>query len=559
MTARETASEYVATTSPFHAGERAVQRRMGVSETIEPWARKVIRSYLTDQHRDFFAESPFLVAAARDAGGRPWVTLLTGDDAFIRSPDPRQLHIQTQLRPGDALEGALRAGAELGLLGIDLASRRRNRVNGRLTESDRSGMLFEVGQSFGNCPQHIRQRTLRRVTSSRQSCAVNRTSELTEHMRRWIQKVDTLFIASGYSDNSDEAVYGMDASHRGGPAGFVKIESASRLTFPDYAGNNHFNTVGNITMDSRVGLLFVDFEHGNMLQLTGNASIDWGSTELARHPGAQRLIVFTLEQAVELSAAIPLRWSTSEASARPLELIEKVVESDDVVSFTFAARDGLGLPPFEAGQHLPIELSVPGISDAVTRTYSLSNAPTDNSYRISVKREPNGIASNYLIDDFSVGDCLTSTLPGGDFVLDQSARPVVLLSAGIGITPMVAMLYERARQSQEAPIWFLHGTRDGAHQPLQKEVRALTANHSNIRSTIAFSQPREVDEPGRDYDVEGRIDSDLLDSQLPEISADFDADFYLCGPLAFLSDVQSHLESRGVPEQRIHSETFGSN
>ena len=126
--------------SPFHAGEQAVQSRLGVRDTIEPWARQVVRPFLPEQHREFYSQLPFLVAAARDAEGRPWATLLTGAAGFVQSPSPGGLRIATRAVPGDALEDGLAPGADIGLLGIDLATRRRNRVNGRIA-SHRGGAL----------------------------------------------------------------------------------------------------------------------------------------------------------------------------------------------------------------------------------------------------------------------------------------------------------------------------------------------------------------------------------------------------------------------------------
>ena len=152
----------------------------------------------------------------------------------------------------------------------------------------------------------------------------------------------------------------MDASHRGGEPGFVSVENNTRLIFPDFAGNNHFNTMGNLVLDPRVGLLFVDFETGSLLQLTGRASIDWESDTVAKSPGAHRLVTIDIDEIVELPTAIPLRWDAEADSVRSLRLVEKKPESADVTSFIFEARDGGTLAPFEAGQHLPIDLELPG-------------------------------------------------------------------------------------------------------------------------------------------------------------------------------------------------------
>ena len=179
-------------------------------------------------------------------------------------------------------------GTQLGLLGIELETRRRNRVNGRITASDNRRVSFEVDQSFGNCPQYIHPRTFTRVQPEK--IAARRAAALSASMREWISNADTFFIASGHHGN--DASGGMDASHRGGDPGFVDVESASRLVFPDYAGNNHFNTIGNLVLDPRAGLLFVDFDGGGLLQLTGRTTIDWDSPAVARYPGARRLVWF---------------------------------------------------------------------------------------------------------------------------------------------------------------------------------------------------------------------------------------------------------------------------
>ncbi len=141
-----------AESSPFHAGEQQVQERLGVRDEIEPWARKVVRGHLPDEHRRFYARLPFVVAAARDGRGRPWATLLVGEPGFVRSPDPRTLAIEARPAAGDALEGAFASGVDVGFLGICLATRRRNRVNGRVSAAGAEGFEVAVDQTFGNCP-----------------------------------------------------------------------------------------------------------------------------------------------------------------------------------------------------------------------------------------------------------------------------------------------------------------------------------------------------------------------------------------------------------------------
>lgn len=536
--------------SPFHVGEQQVQERLGVRD-IETWARKVVRSYLPAEHRQFHTALPFLVAAARDERGRPWVTLLTGEEGFTLSPDPQTLVIDATPVPGDALEGSLEPGADLGLLGIELATRRRNRLNGRVGEGGHA-LVLEVEQSFGNCPQYIREREWRRVEDETAG-APHRSAVLSADQSRWIEGADTFFIATGYRGKGESPTYGMDASHRGGDPGFVAVENARRLTFPDYAGNNHFNTIGNLVLDPRVGLLFVDFSTGGMLQLSGRAEITWEGTALERFPGARRLVHVELEEVVELPAALPLRWSDAGAGVRSLRLIDKVPESDEITSFVFVSRDAGPLPAFEAGQHLPLELDVPGHDVAVRRTYSLSNAPGSDRYRISVKREPQGLVSRYLHDHVEVGAIVDAREPAGDFVLGCTSCPVALISAGVGLTPMLSMLHHLLASGASRPIWWIHGARDRTRHALAEEVASLAARHPNVKTQVAYSRPGPGDRPGVHFDVQGRVTPELV----AEFVGQSDAHYYLCGPTTFMAAVQDGLEARGVAAERIYSESFG--
>ncbi len=238
---------------------------------------------------------------------------------------------------------------------------------------------------------------------------------------------------------------------------------------------------------------------------------------------------------------------------RSLRLIEKIRESDDVTSFIFEARDGGPLPAHEAGQHLPIELEVPGTSEPVRRTYSLSSAPSDDRYRISVKRESQGLASRYLHDHVEPGAIHDTRRPAGDFLMTCSKCPVALVSAGIGVTPMVSMLHALAAEDGERPVWFLHGVRDGGHHPLAREVRELAAKRSSVHVHVAYSQPRPEDEASVDYDSEGRVDGALLAGLIDDV----DAHYFVCGPTRFMADILTDLERRGVPAEHIHTETFG--
>ncbi|MCP4999828.1 MAG: ferredoxin, partial [Hyphomicrobiales bacterium] len=475
----------------------------------------------------------------------------TGPDGFVSSTDPQSLVINARPVKGDALEKTLAAGSDIGILGIELATRRRNRVNGKLTGAGAERLVFTVDQSFGNCPQYIRERAWQRVDDE-PAGVPSRGTELTDRQQAVVSAADMFFIASGYRGDGENPAFGMDASHRGGEPGFVEVEDARRIPFPDYAGNNHFNTIGNIIADTRAGYLFIDFSTGSLLQMTGRASVDWESTEVDRFPGARRLITLEIDAVVELPSAVPLRWQAGADPVRSLRLIEKIHESADVTSFVFEARDGGPLPAFDAGQHLPIELSPPAGTDKIRRTYSLSGAPGGSKYRISVKREPHGKAAAFLHDHLEPGAIIDARNPAGEFVLHETDAPVVLISAGVGVTPMLSMLHALAARGDDWPVLFVHGARDGSHHPFSGEVQEIADNRPNIKTHIAYSRPDPDDRPGQDYDGTGRVDGTLQAKLMPAK----EAVIYICGPARFMADVIKGLIHMGGSLENTHTETF---
>jgi ferredoxin-NADP reductase len=324
------------------------------------------------------------------------------------------------------------------------------------------------------------------------------------------------------------------------------------LQIPDYAGNNFFNTIGNLISDPRIGLLFVDFETGALLHITGRASIDW-QPHNAHYAGAQRLINVEVDTVIDRPQAISLRWTKREAQLPNLKLIAREKESTYITSFYFSRADGQDLKPFEAGQHLPIEVQIPGQTGISKRSYSLSGSPKHLSYyRLSVKRENKGLVSSFLHDALHPGSTIKAQQPSDGFVIPCHTCPLVLVSAGVGQTPMLSMLYSTAEQ--ESSVWYIHGTRNGANHALHEEVSQLVELNANLRKKIFYSQPDESDVLGRDYDIEGRITAEYLRT----LNAGADTHYMLCGPMTFLADLRNGLDAAGVPESQIHFETFGS-
>jgi predicted pyridoxine 5'-phosphate oxidase superfamily flavin-nucleotide-binding protein len=298
--------------SPFHAGERFAQERAGKREQMEGAGRRVVRAEMPEQHRTFFAQLPFMLMGALDHAGIPWATVMTGSPGFAHAPDPRRLRIDAQLDPDDPLSGALEVGADIGLLGIELHTRRRNRMNGTISALDAGGMTVDVRQSFGNCPRYIQLRDLEPVASGphteRPVWDTDDTDRLDEPGRAMLAGADTIFIATHYQDGSQPHSGGADVSHRGGKPGFVRVDEDGRtLTFPDFNGNAYFNTIGNLVSNPRAGLLVIDFASGTLLHVAARAEIIWEGPEVAVYQGAERLVRLHVERVVRRPGAMPLR------------------------------------------------------------------------------------------------------------------------------------------------------------------------------------------------------------------------------------------------------------
>ncbi|WP_273819700.1 pyridoxamine 5'-phosphate oxidase family protein [Pseudomonas asplenii] len=565
--------------SPWHAGERQMQARVGVAERMAELGTRVVRDYMPDQHRDFFRQLPFMLLGAVDEAGRPWASLFEGEPGFAFSPDPKHLLIDSFPQPEDPTYKAVRQGAALGLLGIELHTRRRNRINGRIHSLGEQGLDIVVEHSFGNCPQYIQLRQFERVAPvDPAQRVVHRGTTLDPLATAMIRQADTFFVAS-YVDI--DGARSVDVSHRGGQSGFVRVEGDC-LTIPDFSGNLFFNTLGNLLVNPRAGLLFIDFNSGDLLQLSGRTEIILDGPLVKAFQGAERLWTFHVEHVVHRPAGSTLRWkfegfspnslmtgNWQQAAARlqaealgnswrPLRIERIVEESRNIRSLYLQPADGAGSPLFLAGQHLPLRFNIDGQTHI--RTYSLSGAPSDPFLRISVKRD--GRVSSHIHDHLQVGDLLEARAPQGHFTVASSApRPLVLLAAGVGITPLLSMLREVVYQGQRTrrmrPTVLFLSARSLAELPFTEELDELMARAGEtVRVVRLLSQPEAQAVPGRDYDVRGRLSVEVM-QQLLRID-DYDAvDFVLCGPGGFTQDLYDQLRDRDIRDEQIHAETFG--
>jgi ferredoxin-NADP reductase/predicted pyridoxine 5'-phosphate oxidase superfamily flavin-nucleotide-binding protein len=584
-----TSSPNAPSDSPWHAGELAIQQSIGVVQHMDRPGRLYVRNFLLEQHRAFYPLLHFVALGAVDAQGDAWATVRAGEPGFLQSPDAATLSVAARRDPGDPAEAGMEDGDPIGLLGVDLMTRRRNRLNGNIRRAD--GRAFDIGvtQSFGNCPRYIQNRSfsfardpaqLPELPAVRLSglSGLSGLDALDARARDMIARADTFYVAS-YVDRED-GTRQVDVSHRGGKPGFVRVGSDGMLTIPDFSGNLFFMTLGNIHVNPKTGLLFIDSETGDMLQMTGDAQVVLDSPEIAAFEGAERLWTFTARQVVLRPGGLPLRWrmeadgwspnllmtgSWSEASDRlaaaalaqrwrPFRVARVVEESSAVRSLYLAPADGVALIPPLAGQHLPVRMTLDD-AQVLSRSYTLSMAPSDGQYRISVKKE--GRASHHL-HTLREGDLLEVRAPAGGFTVDAAERrPAVLLAAGIGITPLLAMLrhlvHEGRRTRTLRPTWLFHAARTREERPFDDEITALLEDgKGGVRRVRTLSQPAGA-VPGRDYEKEGRIDMALLKATLPFD----DYDFYLCGPAAFMQATYDGLRALNVADARIHAEAFG--
>ncbi len=565
----------------WHAGEKALQQQAGVSDYMDDLGKRIVRDYMPAQHRDFYAQIPFIVLGSVDGAGDAWATFAMGQPGFVSSPTAQSLDIDALRDPSDPASAGIREGEAIGLLGIEMHTRRRNRVNGLVGPSVTDAVHFEVDQSFGNCPRYIQLRDYRFVRDPREAFTgqVEETATLGAHARGMIEAADMFFVAS-YAEREDRRQ--VDASSRGGKPGFVRVDADGTLTIPDFNGNLFFATLGNILLNGKAGLMFADYETGDVLQMTGDAKVVLDAPEIAAFQGAERLWTFTPRRVVLRRGALPLRWSPQADGAspaslmtgdwqqaahrlkaaelatkwRPFNVVKIVDESATIRSFHLQPADGVGLLPHQAGQYLPIRLPVGGTDKTTIRTYTLSVAPSDHVYRISVKRD--GLVSQWLHDQVKVGDVIEARAPAGDFTIDPTLqRPAVLLGGGIGITPMLAMLkhvvYEGLRKRKVRPTILVQAAHAKKDRAFIDELRELEeAADGAVRVLRVLSDVSDAEE-GIDYDAAGRVDAALLSRFMPIE----DHDVYLCGPPPFMQAIYDDLRARHILDARIHAEAFG--
>lgn len=294
---------------PYHEGELEFQARAGEFDRAVLTA-SAIRSWFPPPVVGFFRDQRWVVIGGRDVSGAVWVTVLFGQPGFLTVQSETVLRIAARPMVDDPLALLRSTAAPVGLLAIDLGRRRRVRVNGQatpLTDGD-GGLLLTADQVYPNCMKYIQRRELVDVDHGQGRGPERRGGELTAAQQDWLATTDTFYLASAAPDGS------ADASHRGGTPGFLEVPDANSLLWPDYAGNSMFNTLGNVYLDPRVGLLALDPHTGSTLHLTGRCRVENDPPLLAPYPGARRLVLLQIEEVREYPHRVPLRFGPPEVS-----------------------------------------------------------------------------------------------------------------------------------------------------------------------------------------------------------------------------------------------------
>lgn len=288
----------------YHAGEYEVQARTGEFDDAAQIA-SAIRPFVPPPLARFLTTQPWIMLGAADPAGLVWATALHGPPGFVQAADQTTIRIETLPPPGDPLQ-ELGSPAPAGLLAIDLARRMRARINGTLRRRE-TGFTLDVEQAYPNCMKYIQRREFAPAPEAGSGGPAATASYLSDEDTALVRAADTMFIAT-------TAPAGSDVSHRGGPPGFIEITGPGTVRFADYAGNSMFNTLGNLHLDERAGLLIPDFETGDLLHLSGSASVDFDPAPDRQHPGARRIVTVTANRVVRRAAALPFRYRPAEYS-----------------------------------------------------------------------------------------------------------------------------------------------------------------------------------------------------------------------------------------------------
>lgn len=546
---------------------------------------------VTEQLQSFFASQRLLYTAVRGEHDRLWASVLFGKPSFVQVPTGCKAVIDP-LQQFEGDPARYQTGTSIGTVGVMFENRRRNLLNGVITNSASGKLQIDVYQALGNCPKYIQVRQLVSAASepggaSHKSGAATRgQAELQTTQLNLIARSDTFFIASVHLDAPAESgnMVGCQLNHinhKGGYPGFVQADRSGRLCWGDYAGNNALSTLGNLVLDPEAALLFIDFTTGDTLHLSGHAETQWEAAEL---PGAQRAVVFQTEAWVHVKAALPIQQQgpvesspynpTPPVSAgnpqastlQRLKCLSTQRASMDVMTFEFE------LPQLPAnkttfcrpGQFASFDFDDITSGQVLNRTWTISSPGEQiqrrRAFTISVKKD--GLVSSWLFDNMSPGKTIGFKGVDGDFTLELTKgiahSRVLLVAGGIGITPMRVLLAERLALRQ--PVSLLYFVRSVAEAPFLEEfAEAAQSSQGLFACAVSVTRLAESEaalnaRPGLGVTwLQGRATADMILQVCPDVRSSL---VFQCGPTPMTQLISAILENMQVPAAHVFQETF---
>jgi ferredoxin-NADP reductase len=551
-------------TMALHVGERMLQLRSPavahLDNGLEAWHELI--------PRQFASSKLFAITWLDEAGisqGEAWC----GDVTAAVAPDAASLRIQSCCLADIARKYSLSKGQLISVIGLSEAQRRQGRITATIAEFVDDGLRLDMIQGFGTDLPYVHRRIFQESSRISGNADYRTIAMASEQARLIIANADTLLIASRPDDGALSS-FGLDVSHRAILPGMLMQDGHDRVAWAELAGSRFFSTLGNIMVDPRLTVLVLSQKYPQLLKLHGTGEILWRSKEAMEKFGHETAIRVQVERlsiadnnwrsgsrlvnyAPELLSYRNVEDFTGEEEI-PVRVSQKIAETDDATSLYLERTDGLPLLPYHAGQHVYLTAKT-----ELVRPYTLSSySQFPKSYQITVKRSLSdsdpGAMSALLHDRIGPGDALQISRPTGKFVLPASLKePLVFLSAGIGLTPMVAMAEELALRGPEHPIWFIHGNRRLKMVALSAQMQALRSMLPRSNWKIRLSDPSTSDRLGQDYHSHGHLDIEYLKATLP-----FDRYiFYVCGPDRFVDELSGGLVDLGLQRDQIMVEAFG--
>ena len=538
--------------SLFHPGELAVQA-LAKEADIAQRNGTVVSKHIIKGALSFIGQQSMTVISSTDENNQIWASVLLGQPGFIKAQDDQHILINRQKiiqQPNDPLWRNIKENSQVGLVIIELSTRRRLRVNGNIKLLASGEYEVTVAQTYPNCPKYIQRReaNLPEEVLTYSTPSPHFGSALTVDQCALIKSSDSFFVGSGVEGHHN------DASYRGGEPGFVNIVNKRQLLIPDFKGNSMFNTLGNFESNENAGLVFIDFEANKLLQLTGTAKVLWHQLDESNSSGGtKRFWHFNVTSWQETKLPLALNWTFFEYSPhnpKPLVSEELSLRVSDIKAksariklFKLTAKEGGILPAFEPGSHLPIEVKLSEKNTAV-RHYSIISSSHDNRfYEIAVQQEKHGGGgSNYMHEKLCIGQTINAKFPVNEFSLSSPGKHHILIAGGIGITPIFAMLKQLTQQNESYELHY--SVKTESDLIFKEEIVKLAGENAHFYFTQGNTT--EGNSPTR------------LDLCALFKEKDKSSHIYICGPVRMIAAIKDTADENNWQASHIHYESFGS-